>query len=101
MNSESVPEPPGLVSRVAALERAVADLGVTLHTRRLVLADEEGHERIVMHTERGVAEVRIVVPGREPGRSCMVALFASPSEGDTSPGVGIQVWADGDTVAEL
>jgi hypothetical protein len=105
---EGVGEYEVLETRLAALERAVEATGAELRTRRLVVVDAEGHERIVGEVCQGTAELRLEIPGGRPGSRSAVVLFASPLVPGPDPGgagfgpaVGIQLWAEGDAVAEI
>jgi hypothetical protein len=90
-----------LRDRVERAERTLAEMGVELRTRRVVVADDGGHERAVIEIVDDVAEIRVLVPGTETGKSCVVALFAAAVTSDGGPGAGLQVMADGDSVIEL
>jgi len=99
---------PGLAARVAALERAVAGLAGEVRTRRIVVEDGGGQERIVGEVCRSTAELRLELPGESPGSRSAVVLFCTPpTEGadgapaGLGPGLGIQLWARGDAVTEL
>ncbi len=94
--------------RLAALERAVGALADEVRTRRLVVVDGDGVPRIVGELSRGTAELRLEVPTGGAAASPSVVLYASPAPSGPVPGdmglgpaVGLQIWADGDAVAEL
>lgn len=91
-----------LRGRVERLEAMVAAWQQEARTRRLVITDAGGTPRIVGQIVHGVAELRVEVPA-EAGRETMTALFAAPYARDwgISSGVGLQLWADGECVAEL
>lgn len=74
--------------------------------RRLVVVDERGAPRLVAEVVGGTVELRLEVPGGAPGRRSAVVLHASRSpdgggEAPLAPLLGLQLWADGDVVAEL
>ena len=66
--------------------------------RRLVLVDAVGTPRLVAEVAGDTVELRLQVPGTPPGRRAAVVLHASRSP---APLLGLQLWADGDVVAEL
>ena len=92
-----------LERRVAQLELALSALGEELRTRRLVVADGDGQERIVGCVRRGTAELTVARPGCPEGQGGAVVLFANPGDEhlDLEPGVGLQLWAVGDVVQEV
>jgi len=69
----------GLGPRLASLERAVAAMAAEIRTRRMVVVDASGSERIVGETRHGTAELRVENAGEdeERGKSA-VPTFASP-----------------------
>ncbi|MGH9089352.1 MAG: hypothetical protein ACRDYZ_14790 [Acidimicrobiales bacterium] len=84
-------------------QRATPDEVVT---RRLRIVDEQGAPRMVAEVVGGTVELRLEVPGAEPGRRSAVVLHASRApdgsdEAPLTPLLGLQLWADGDVVAEL
>lgn len=93
--------PVELRQRVAALERELAALRDEVRTRRLVLVDDQEEERVIAGVDGEVAEVRVRVPHQAGLPSTEVALFAAPAGTLLPSGVGVQLWADGDVVAEL
>jgi hypothetical protein len=99
--------PGGMERRVAALEAYLVALADETRTRRLVVHDDEGRERIVAEVADGTAELRVEL-AESPGRRSAVVVVAGPlltgrSPGDdgVGPAVALQVWADGDTVIGL
>ena len=75
------------------------DLIPEVRTRRLVVVDDDGHERIVGEVVSGYAELRLDLPGTAPERSTSLLLFASDVRGnDQGPSLGFQLWIDGDSV---
>lgn len=93
-----------LALRVERLEHAVAGRGDEVRTRRLVVVDHQGTERIVDEVvPDGSAEVRMDLPGQPAGARTALLLFANPGEEASGlpSGVGVQVWVDGDAVREL
>lgn len=94
--------------RLAALEEAVAGLGEEVRTRRLVVEGGSGQPRLVGELSRGTVELRLEGSAGGPGPRPAVVLFATPA-GDTpagheaglGPAVGLQLWAEGDAIAEL
>lgn len=93
--------------RVAAVEREVVSLGDELRTRRIVVHDDEGRERIVGEVVGGTAELRVEL-GDGPGMRSAVVIVASsfvagrgPDDDGMGPAVAVQLWTEGETVAEL
>jgi hypothetical protein len=86
--------------RVTALEQLVATTSEELRTRRLVVVDGDGAERIVGAVVDGTAELSVVLGDPPPLRTGVV-LFASPPSAVTDAGTGLQVWAEGDAQGEL
>ncbi|HVX20334.1 MAG TPA: hypothetical protein VHB02_03195 [Acidimicrobiales bacterium] len=92
-----------LGERVARLEAAVAALGAEVRTGRLVVVDQQARPRIVAEVVDGTAEVRLDLPGGGDRSALSVLVFANPGdrELDLAPGVGVQLWVDGDEVDRL
>lgn len=67
-----------------------------VRTRRLVLVDENGAERIVAEVVRSIAEVRVALPGVD-GHHGSAQLYAAEHDGKLGlgPMLGLQIWADG------
>ena len=91
-------------TRLVAVERTLTHLASEVRTRRLVVDDPSG-PRIVGEVRSGTAELR-VESGADAGGQPAVVLYANPADRDPvstglSAGVGIQLWAGGDTVGEL
>lgn len=93
--------------RLDALEDSVAALAHEVRTRRLLVAGGEGEPQIVCEVRHGTAELRLETADGTPPRPALV-LYASSAaagsdrdDGGLGPATGIQLWADGDAVAEL
>jgi hypothetical protein len=72
-----------------------------VRTRRLVVTDDGGSPRIVGEvTEAGVAEFRLQL-SHDAGDHASVLLFANPGDGREGPTLGLQLWAGGDSLAEM
>jgi len=105
-SSGETPNPvdPSITERMARVERSIAALSDTLthqvRTRRLVVVDEDDNERIVGSADHGIAELRIELPTRA-GRHGSLALVAFHGSFDGSPTIGVDLWADGNSVAGL
>ncbi|MGH9108867.1 MAG: hypothetical protein ACRDY3_05285 [Acidimicrobiales bacterium] len=71
-----------------------------VRTRRLVVVDEEGRDRIVAEVKGNVAEVTAVMDDSQPGRTTGVALMA---EERPEPGavLGLHLSVDDDVIAEV
>jgi hypothetical protein len=70
-------------------------------TRRLVVVDSEGYERIVGEVVNGHAELRLDLPGTAEGHRSSVLLFTRVRDRDIGPGLGVEVWLNGDSVLAL
>lgn len=92
-----------LEGRLERLEAAQAALGAEIRTRRLVVTDGEGTDRIVGEVVGTTAELRLGLPGSPEGRRTSVLVFANPGDKAVALGcgVGLQVWLEGDVVHEL
>ena len=113
----------GLSGEVAAQQRALDVLGRIVGrlarqvaapeevvTRRLTVVDERGRSRLVAEVVGDTMELRLELPDAPPGRRSAVVVHASPApaagpaglpgEPAIVPLLGIQLWADGDAVAE-
>ena len=112
----------GMQARLAALEQSVRAMADEIRTRRLVVVDDLGRVRLVTEVVGETAELRLELPGGAPGdratgpddeagsrsgeERAAVVLHATPSTVDSrggglGPAVGIQLWADGDSVVEI
>ncbi len=110
----------GVQARLAALERSVRAMADEVHTRRLVVVDDRGRVRLVTEIVGDTAELRLELPGalgdraadadggageRNGGGPAAVVLHATSSadgsDDGLGPAVGIQLWADGDSVVEI
>lgn len=98
----SPPQLRDLHQLVTQLAGEVADLRAELasevRTHRLVVVEDDGHERVVIASRGHYGH--LMVRGRSPeGRSTAVELFANdPSDGDGA-NVGLALTDDGDVVA--
>lgn len=92
-----------LEARVGRVEALLAGLGEEVRTRRVVVLDAELTERLVVETTQGVLELRISTTPAAAGRRTELLLFAAPGDEalDLPPGLGVQLWAVGDTVDEM
>jgi hypothetical protein len=90
-----------LDARIGALERALAQLSLELRTRRLVVLDEHGSERIVGEIVAGHCELRLDLPGESATPRSSLLVYSSPERHELGEGVGLQLWAGGDTVWDL
>jgi hypothetical protein len=86
----------------------VEALGEEVRSRRLIVIDEQGHERVVAEVAHGQAELRVQLPPESPPspdngtRSPGTALiFACPDSEDLGAGLGVQLWAGGDILGEF
>jgi hypothetical protein len=91
-------------TRLVAVEQALTHLAGEVRTRRLVIDDPSG-PRIVGEVRSGTAELRVEGGAHDGGRPAVV-LFANPTDRQRSPaalaaGVGVQLWARGDSIGEL
>jgi hypothetical protein len=86
-----------LHSRLESLERIVAAQQAEVRTRRLVVVDETGTERVVTDVGTSFAELRLRIGARRPLDVVLVAAHepSDPAAGSTA---GIEVWLDGDHV---
>ena len=93
--------PQSLEARVAAIERSMGELDGEVRTRRLVVVDADGTERIVASAGESFAEVRLSIGDRR--RRLDVAVFAArePPGADGSSIGGLEVWLDGDHLGGL
>jgi hypothetical protein len=88
--------------RLVALEEAVASIATAVSTRRLVVADGDGRERLVAEVRGSTVELRLVSHG--PGTADAVAsvlLHASDGGGELGPAAGVQLWAHGEAIVEI
>jgi hypothetical protein len=92
-----------LEGRVERLEATIAALSEESRTRRLVVTDEAGKERIVGEVVGAAAELRLDLPGSQEARRTSVLVFANPGDEATAlgSGVGVQLWSVGNMVHEL
>jgi hypothetical protein len=71
-----------------------------VRTRRLVVEDERGVERIVAEVVDGGAELRLELGGRTPGRRSMVLLYSLDGDRELGAALGLQLWVDGNVAFE-
>ena len=103
-----------VAERLEALERAISALSDEVRTGRLVITSHSGAPRLVAETTGNTIELRLEVPGHEgdaAGGRGMPAVVLHASDGadvgassahDPIGGlVGLQLWADGNAIAEL
>jgi hypothetical protein len=69
-----------------------------VRTRRLVVVDEAGEERIVATVDRGLATLQVLVAGCPDGEETMVDISAS-DDPEFGPSIGVHLCARGDEVA--
>ena len=94
-------DPAGLEERIDALENALDRIASELRTRRLVVVDEHGRERIVGEIVAGHCELRLDLPDLAAARRSSVLVYSSPERHELGEGVGLQVWAGGDAVWDV
>lgn len=99
--SESETERRSIEDRLAAVERAVGELAASVRTRQVEVVDDHGVPRIVAAVVDGHAEVRVTLAHPRPEHDASVVIYATPDPGGLGAGVGVQLWAAGDAVAEL
>lgn len=90
-----------LSDRVAGLERELAalraDLCDRVETRRLVIVDDGGHERVALDARHDTGSVLVRIPG-EAGETTGIEIYATELEADL-PEVGWCLLRDGDVVS--
>ncbi|MGH9091292.1 MAG: hypothetical protein ACRDZR_07955 [Acidimicrobiales bacterium] len=69
-----------------------------VRTRRLVVVDEVGEERIVATVDRGQATLQVLVAGCPDGEETMVDISAG-DDPEFGPSIGVHLCARGDEVA--
>jgi len=89
--------------RLARLEAAVAAMADEVRTRRLVVVDGHGDRRVVAEVVDATAEVRLELPAPPHRPRTSVLVFANPGDPvvGLDPGVGVQLWVDGEEVDRL
>lgn len=94
--------------RLAAVERLASGLDREVRTRRLVVHDDDGRERIVAEVVCDTAELRVELGGESPGERSAVVLVASPlvtgrdaADVGMGPAIAVQLWTDGETTVGL
>jgi hypothetical protein len=89
--------------RLRRLEAFMLTPPEEIRTRRLVVTDADGRDRIVAEVVGTTAELRVDLPeGTTDGRSS-VLCFANPGdpEMDLGWGLGVQLWVEGNIVDEM
>ena len=95
---------------MATVQKALGGLGHEVRTGRLVVIDDHGDAVLTAECVGGTTELRVEIPSGSVGRSTAAVLYAGdPARAqeragvpcELGPAVGLQVWADGDAVAEL
>lgn len=66
----------------------------------MVVGNEDGSTELVAEVVDGVLELRIGVLGGEGRQQVELLLFATPSSNDLPKGVGAQLWANGEVMAD-
>src|SRR5262245_41577096 len=69
--------------------------------QRIVLVDDDGTERMVAEVNGSTAVLRLELPGSAAGRTTGLLLFTTSGSAERPPGFGVQLWADGNAIAEL
>ena len=89
-------------TRLAALEQAVTDSASVVRTGRLEVGGPGGVQ-IVGEVRSGTAELRVQCGDDSSDTRSAVVLYAHPSDAPEGPGpgVGLQLWAEGDAIGEL
>ncbi len=118
-----------VLARLERAEAVIAALAAEVRTRRLVVCDDAGDERIVADVAGGHAQVCVVAghlrhattprsPGASPpavlpGPECgcvqadgtppttEVVMFAAPGHTGMGPLAGVQIWAEGAVIATI
>jgi hypothetical protein len=85
---------------LAALRTQVAKLGKEVRTERLVVTDAAGRERMVAQVEGSTAVLCVGLARAEGERPASAVIYAQ-DDPDLGPGVGVQLWAAGDSVVEV
>ncbi|MHB8246433.1 MAG: hypothetical protein ACYDGN_14015 [Acidimicrobiales bacterium] len=90
-----------LCERVARLQSELARLRDVVRTNRLVVVDEEDRERLVAEINDGVLELRLQLPSGGAGQRTELLAFTTPPRDVLAPGLGMQLWANGNLVKEF
>lgn len=92
------PEPAGSEppAHLAATEAVLAGLAQEVRTRRLVVVDDRGRERIVAELVGDDAFVRLDLVRRE-GEGTTGLVLSATDGGDTAS-LGVEFWAEGNSV---
>lgn len=69
-----------------------------IRTRKLVVVDEAGEERIVATVDRGLATLQVRVAGCPDGEETMVDILAG-DDPEFGPSIGVHLCARGDEMA--
>jgi hypothetical protein len=87
-------------SRLATLEALVAGLADEVRTERLVVIDPAGRERLTAQVEGSTVVLCVGLGEAEGDRDASAVIYAQ-DDPDLGPGVGLQLWAAGDSVVEV
>jgi hypothetical protein len=89
--------------RLRRLERFVRRSRGEVRTRRLVVTDVDGRDRIVGEVVGTTAELRLDLPTETTDGRSSVLCFANPGdpEVDLGWGLGVQLWVNGDCVDQM
>jgi hypothetical protein len=104
MADDPVPDAPPTDAELLTWLRAAIDHDGTLRVRRLVVADDGGHDCIVLQRDGLRAEVVVSLPESPSGSSASVSLFAQNGEsGDPTvdPAVGAVITVTGNEAASV
>lgn len=99
--------PPGVEERLARLEARAGALTGEVRTHRLVVVDERGNERLVAEVRGSTVELRLTTAGLGDGARPTAVLYVTDDRGPRAAALGIgaatglQLWAEGNAVAEL
>lgn len=79
-----------------------SEASAEIRTRRLVVVDDVGNERITLEVDEfDVAQVSVVPMPPPPGSTTAVVLFAIPASDRSGTGVGVELWCDGNSVGGI
>ncbi|HEX3980210.1 MAG TPA: hypothetical protein VHW93_03255 [Acidimicrobiales bacterium] len=86
--------------RLARLEGLMAGLAEEVRTERLVVIDPDGRERLTAQVEGSTVVLCVGLGEAEGDRDASAVIYAQ-DDPDLGPGVGVQLWAAGDSVVEV
>lgn len=101
------PSTPELERRLGHLERGLQQMRTEVRTRRLVVTDSAGAERLVAEVRGSTMELRLMTgPSGDGSRPTAILYVTDGGPGPRGsivlgPAVGLQLWAEGDAVVEL